>query len=116
MNERKMTCIMCPKGCYLIAREMNNKISVSGNACKKGEEYAISEIKNPQRILTTTIKIKTDSTFDRLAIMSKTFVDKKDLIKLCLKLKDVEINKLVKQGDTVCIIDGIEFVASSTLE
>ncbi|MCX5751868.1 MAG: DUF1667 domain-containing protein [Candidatus Saganbacteria bacterium] len=56
IETRKLTCIDCPKGCQLSIETDNGKVmGISGNQCKKGEEYAKQEIENPMRILTTTV-------------------------------------------------------------
>ena len=40
--KRDLICIVCPKGCNLSVEIKNeNDIIVSGNACKRGNEYAI---------------------------------------------------------------------------
>lgn len=54
-NERDMTCIQCPKGCSLHARSRGNAVEVKGNQCPKGRDYALREITNPSRTLTTTV-------------------------------------------------------------
>ena len=53
------TCIVCPIGCELsITIDENNEfVSVSGNQCRRGEDYAVNEINNPQRVITTTVAI-----------------------------------------------------------
>jgi len=53
---KKLTCIECPKGCLLsIDIENCRVVKVSGNECPKGEKYAIQEIENPMRILTSAV-------------------------------------------------------------
>ena len=57
--KKEMICIVCPMGCYLTVAYLGTKISdVSGNRCKVGLEYAEKEMSNPERILTTTVKVK----------------------------------------------------------
>ena len=47
---RKMTCIVCPNGCELEAEIVDGKcISVSGNLCPKGAQYAAQEVEAPKR-------------------------------------------------------------------
>ena len=53
--ERKLICICCPKGCHLKVNINENK--VEGNGCKRGAEYAINEITNPTRVVTSTARI-----------------------------------------------------------
>ncbi len=53
---KKLTCIVCPLGCSLNAEIEDRKVlSVSGNSCKRGEEYAKTECIAPMRTLTTTV-------------------------------------------------------------
>lgn len=59
---RNLTCIVCPLGCQLTVELEGEKVlSVSGNTCKRGEEYAKNECTNPQRTVTSTVKC-TDGT------------------------------------------------------
>ncbi|MBR6100961.1 MAG: DUF1667 domain-containing protein [Ruminococcus sp.] len=52
---RELTCIGCPMGCELTVEVENGEaVSVSGNTCKIGENYARSEISAPTRVVTTT--------------------------------------------------------------
>ena len=57
---KEMVCVSCPIGCLLTV-ELNDKnevISVKGNTCKRGEQYAVSECTNPVRVLTSTMRVK----------------------------------------------------------
>ncbi len=55
MDKRTLTCIGCPLGCTVEVTTENGQIlSVTGNTCKRGEDYARKEVTNPTRIVTTT--------------------------------------------------------------
>ena len=54
--DKNLICICCPMGCHLKVNIEENK--VSGNGCKRGIDYGISEITNPVRVITTTVKVK----------------------------------------------------------
>lgn len=54
--DKELICICCPKGCHIKVNINENKIE--GNGCKKGAEYAINEVINPVRVVTSTIKVK----------------------------------------------------------
>lgn len=57
--KRNLTCIVCPLGCEIEAELDNGRvISVAGNSCKRGAEYAKNECTNPQRTVTSTVKCK----------------------------------------------------------
>ncbi|WP_195269112.1 DUF1667 domain-containing protein [Eubacterium sp. 1001713B170207_170306_E7] len=53
---REMTCITCPNGCRLTVEETEGRIVVTGNQCPKGEAFAISELTNPMRTISTTVR------------------------------------------------------------
>jgi nucleoside-diphosphate-sugar epimerase len=58
--------------------ELNRKkevISVTGNTCKRGEQYAKDECTNPVRMLTTTIKVNGGS----LPVVPVTYADSEAL-------------------------------------
>lgn len=65
IETRKFTCIVCPRGCALevdlasgaagtqaVVRE------VRGNACKRGEDYGRTEVLDPRRSLTSTVRVE----------------------------------------------------------
>ena len=55
--ERKITCIICPRGCAMTARITDSGVEVSGHTCPKGEEYAINECTNPVRTVTAAVRV-----------------------------------------------------------
>ena len=53
----ELVCIECPRGCRLrIGRFENGSVAVEGNGCPKGKRYGEEEMKNPRRVLTTSVK------------------------------------------------------------
>ena len=55
MEEKEITCTVCPQGCRIIVRHENGNItSIKGYTCYRGEEYARNEFIKPVRILTST--------------------------------------------------------------
>jgi len=56
---RNLTCIVCPIGCSLEIEDSNGlqNLSVTGNKCSRGKEYAIEEIRAPKRTVTATAQI-----------------------------------------------------------
>ena len=100
---KKLTCIVCPMGCELNIEFSGDKIiSVRGNTCKRGEEYAISECSAPVRTVTSSVRCKN-------GMMLSVKTDKaipKDKVFECMKI----INSLhpdlpINVGDV--IIDNV---------
>ncbi len=56
---KELTCVVCPAGCGIkVELDGEGKIvSVTGNTCFRGKEYAESEITNPTRTLTSTVPV-----------------------------------------------------------
>lgn len=58
MEKRNLTCIVCPMGCALeVTLEGGKVLSVTGNTCPRGEQYAREECTHPTRVLTSTVKV-----------------------------------------------------------
>lgn len=55
---RDMTCIICPRGCALKVEINGGNITVTGNSCPKGKQYAIDECTNPTRTVTSSVRVE----------------------------------------------------------
>ena len=58
ITKKNLTCIVCPRGCTLTvtldSEVANPVVSVEGQGCKRGVDYATAECTHPTRVLTTT--------------------------------------------------------------
>ena len=52
--KKEFVCIVCPRGCHLIVDE---NMEVTGNACPRGKVYALSELTNPVRMITSSVRV-----------------------------------------------------------
>ena len=58
-ENKKFICIRCPRGCEIATTLDGYSIThIEGNVCRLGEEYVKSEISDPRRALTSTVKVK----------------------------------------------------------
>ncbi|MDD2214705.1 MAG: DUF1667 domain-containing protein [Oscillospiraceae bacterium] len=56
---RALVCIICPRGCQLsVSKNPDGSLTVRGNACPRGQTYAVRELTAPSRTLTTTVRIR----------------------------------------------------------
>ena len=56
-NKIELTCIRCPMGCRVTAQVENGAVvSVTGNTCRRGREYAMTEAVAPVRTVTSTVR------------------------------------------------------------
>lgn len=51
---KEFTCIVCPRGCRLT---IDDQMNVTGNFCPRGKDYAISEVTNPVRSITSSVRV-----------------------------------------------------------
>lgn len=52
--KKEFVCIVCPRGCHLVVDE---NMEVTGNACPRGKVYALSELTNPVRMITSSVRV-----------------------------------------------------------
>lgn len=106
---KNLTCIECPKGCRLTVDVENSKVvKVSGNECPKGEGYAVFEIENPSRILTSTVSgqglglkmipVRTDNPIPKSRVFDAMEEIKRIKVKRHLNAGDVIIKDLLNLG------------------
>ncbi|MEE1038861.1 MAG: DUF1667 domain-containing protein [Eubacterium sp.] len=100
-KKRELTCIGCPLGCQIaVTMEENEIVKVEGNTCPRGEKYARTEVTNPMRTVTTTVKVQGGSCN---VVSVKTAADiPKDLVKECIKeLRGITLQAPTKIGQIV---------------
>lgn len=101
MEQKELICIGCPLGCNLTVQMLNGKVlSVSGNTCKRGEDYAIKEMTDPRRIVTSTIPVK-DGELPVVSVKTASDIPKNKISECLAQLKNVEISAPVKIGDII---------------
>ncbi len=102
MAIRELTCISCPLGCALRV-EVNEKgevLSVSGNTCKRGEEYGAREVSSPMRTVTSTVRV-TGGASPLVPVRTKTDIPKEKIFECMAAIRSASIAAPVKIGDVV---------------
>ena len=108
MTERKMTCIICPRGCTLtvVIDDGGMPKSVSGEGCKRGENYAKSEITDPRRTVTSTVvcdgggmvAVKTSSAIPKARMMDVMEIINRTVAPRDTRLGDVLVKDVLGFG------------------
>lgn len=115
---KKLICINCPRGCELNVEVNDGKIVVTGNGCKRGENYAIDEMTNPKRIVTSSISVK-EGILARVSVKTEFAIDKAKIFDCVKEIKKLKIVAPVKIGDilieNVCGT-GVNIVATNNVE
>lgn len=120
MNERELVCICCPLGCMVTVSfdEREEIVSVKGNTCKRGDSYVRKEVKNPMRIVTSSVRVTGG---DSPMVCGKTESDiPKDKIFECMSsLKGVIKEAPIYVGDILVeniANTGVNFIATKEVE
>ena len=96
---KELICIVCPKGCHLYVDEENNDF-VTGNSCPRGAAYGQNEIRNPQRTLTSTVRIQ-GAAYRRSPVKTNRPIPKSAMLPVMKALDAIEIKAPVRIGDTI---------------
>ena len=108
----ELICITCPRGCHLTVDEENG-FTVTGNSCKRGEIYGVNEIKNPVRVVTSTVRTDSEEQ-PRCPVKTNGAIPKGKMFEAMELLESFELKTPITLGDVVIpnLFDiGIDFVA-----
>ncbi len=120
MSVRELICINCPLGCPLQVEvdETGKVLSVSGNTCKRGEEYGRREVTAPVRTVTSTVRV-TGGEAPVVPVRTRGEIPKEKIFACMAEIRSVSIAAPVRLGDVVlknAAGTGVDIVASKTVE
>ena len=99
MENRELTCIGCPMGCNLnVTIGENGDVTVTGNTCPNGAEYAKNEVTDPRRTVTSTVRVNNGKT---VSVKTKEDIPKDKIMDSVLALKNVVAEAPVHIGDVI---------------
>ena len=99
--EQMITCINCPVGCRMTVElsDSGEFLSVTGNTCPRGANYAKSECTLPVRMITAVIPVANRRT--PLSVKTSSPVPKKLIPDVMSALSKVTVSAPVSLGDVV---------------
>lgn len=98
--KRELICIICPRGCSLTASNESGALCVRGNACPRGEEYAINECTNPVRTVTATIRVSNRENV-MVSVKTSSPVRKDKMMEVMGALRRTSVKAPLTIGDVV---------------
>ena len=97
----ELICITCPMGCTLdVTHEGDTIVNIEGNTCKRGEDYAKEELTNPQRMVTTTVRVA-GGLHPLMPVYTSAPIPKARIFDLLADIRKVEIQAPIRVGDVV---------------
>lgn len=117
MEQKEITCIICPVGCAIIVQGQGAQIdSIEGFACKRGEIYARDEFIHPMRILTSTLHV---DGVGLVAVRSSELIPKELQLQCMDVIRSAKVQRPVARYDVLIanILDtGADMVATGTVD
>ena len=96
---KNLICIGCPVGCLITAeRNADGSLTITGNTCKKGEEYAGNEMTLPKRSVTSYMKV-TGGKANVVSVKTKGEIPKDKIWDCMEEIKKAVAKAPVKAGD-----------------
>jgi CxxC motif-containing protein len=118
---RSLTCIVCPIGCSLDVEENSSEpgnLSVTGNRCPRGADYAREEIRAPKRVVTATCRIEGEAgSVRRVPVKTSSPCPRERIPALLDDIYKTTVSLPVKAGDVLIAGwkgEGIDVVATRT--
>ena len=92
----ELVCIVCPRGCRITVDGDN----ITGNTCKKGLEFAKSEMTCPMRTVCSTVATSF-SEMPVLPVRTNGEIPKVKIKELMTLINSIVVDKKVKKGDII---------------
>ncbi len=120
MEKRNLICVACPLGCPITVTidDNGNVTDVTGNTCKRGDTYAHTEVTNPTRMLTTTVRVEGGKSYV-VPVKSANPIPKEMMFECMEVVNKATIKAPVKIGDVVIeniLGTGVDIIATNYAE
>ena len=115
--KKEFVCIVCPRGCPL-SIDLDT-LEVTGNTCKRGEEYAKAEVTNPTRVITSSVRVNNRE--DRLvSVKTNNPVPKGKIFEVMKEINKVSVPAPTHIGDVVIKnvlgLEGVDVVITKNID
>ncbi len=94
---KDLTCIVCPRGCRL---HIDDDMNVTGKFCPRGAQYAISELTNPVRTITTSIRV-TNRPYTLVSVKTTNPIPKQKIFDVMKEIDKITVEAPVRIGQIV---------------
>ncbi len=112
---KEMTCIICPRGCALKVEVDGGKITVTGNSCKKGFQYALEECTNPTRTVTSSVRVENRED-TMVSVKTAKPIPKEKIFEVMQKIREKSVCAPVRIGDVIIKdVFGTDIIATKNI-
>ena len=119
IEETKIICIGCPKGCRItISHEGNTIKNIDGYGCNNGLSYAQNEFTAPKRTVTSTVRIKSGE-LPVISVKTNGAILKNKIFECMLEINKIEAVAPIKLGTVIkanIAQTGVDLIATETVD
>ncbi len=116
---KKVVCVRCPVGCKIEFELHNGKVGkIKGNRCLKGIEYIKEELKEPKRIVPTSVRV-IGGNYPLVSVKTSAPIPKRHISDLMEIVKKLKIRAPVELGDVILknlFNTGVDLIATRTVQ
>ena len=112
---RELVCIACPTGCRITVTVGTVRATMRGAGCARGKEYAESELTNPERTFTGTVRVaggvrpvvpvRSDRPIERERLLDVARAAGRAVAQAPVRVGDVVVNGIPGSGALVATDD-----------
>lgn len=114
--KKTLTCIICPRGCTVEVDVNGENISVKGNACPRGEKYAIDECTHPMRTVTSVVRVSNREA-TMVSVKTAEPIPKESIFDVMEKICGTSVHAPVRIGDEIIgDIYGTKIIATKNID
>jgi CxxC motif-containing protein len=100
MKKQVITCISCPLGCEIETVADGDDVRLEGNRCPRGETYAMKELLNPERVVTSSILVE-NGICPLVSVKTSAPIPKARMIDLIEALRKIKLDAPVQIGQVI---------------
>jgi CxxC motif-containing protein len=101
LRKRQLVCIVCPLGCTIKVKASGKRIrGLEGMRCAHGRRYARKEFLSPERMLTTTVRVK-GGRLRLVPVRSSGPIAKAKILRCMNRLARLEVAAPVRLGQVL---------------
>ena len=119
IEKKHFTCVTCPVGCEVDVEVQDSSIlSMKGNRCDKVKEFVLQELKEPMRVLTTTVRIE-GAKYAMLPVRTDKTIPKRLFKQAIEMLADINLQAPVHMSDVIVkdvAGSGANIIATRTMD
>ena len=114
---KEMLFIVCPRSCRMTITSDGDELVVTGNTCKRGKEFAVSEMTDPRRPVCTTVRTAVPSV-PVLPVRVSGPIPKNRIFDLMHEVNRITVSKRLGREEVVVpnILNlGVDLIATSNI-